>query len=90
MGLFGERVPDTVSSVQQRRQELNADQQTASQFSGALGRQSDGNDETSSLATDTTPPTFQQSNKAVKAERKKEAQKDRDQVRHNTTHHITL
>ena len=43
LGLFGVQRPDD-SAVQQRRQKRSADQQTASQFAGADGRESAIND----------------------------------------------
>ena len=39
LGLFGASMP-TTTSVQQKRQQLSADQQTASQFAGTEGKQS--------------------------------------------------
>ena len=79
LGLFGARLPSE-DSVQQKRQQLSVDQQTASQFAGTESRHSAAIDAAALHATPSPPPPQQQQQRKNKAEAKAEARKDRDQV----------
>ena len=70
LGLFGVQRPDN-AAVQQRRQQLGTDQQTASQFAGADGRESAIND---------AGVVESKQHRRNKTETKAEARNDRSQV----------
>lgn len=78
LGLFGAKVPNE-DSVQEKRQQLAVNQQTASQFAGTESRQTAAID-TAAISGAPLSTAEQRQHKKNRAETRAEARKDRDQV----------